>query len=56
MAIFRTFDSQNTATDRPFTKIWFEQISHSRSVAYSSRLISLYIFFEKQNVILRILL
>ena len=44
MVIFWTFDSQNTATDRP-CKIWFEQISHLRSVAYSSRLISLYIFF-----------
>ena len=55
MVIFWTFDSQNTLTDRP-CKILFEKISHSQSVAYSSRLILLYIFFEKQNVILRILL
>ena len=34
MVFFWTFDSQNTATDRP-CKIWFEQISHSRSIAYS---------------------
>ena len=55
MVIFWTFDSQNTATDR-LCKICFEQISHSQSVAYSSRLILLYIFSEKQNVIVRILL
>ena len=43
---FWTFDTQNTATDWS-CNIWFEQISHSQSVAYSPRLILLYLFFKK---------
>ena len=48
-AICWTFDSQNTANDRP-CKIWFHW-KRSQSVAYSSRLILLYIECDFENFI-----